>query len=122
MSGARRRSHAPVFWVLFGAGGMLAALIGPMLVLITGVAVPLGLGLPADAMRYSNMLALAHDWLGKGLLFAIVSLFLWHAAHRILHSLHDLGVGSGPLARAACYGSALAGTLVMAWVLIALGV
>ena len=36
-----RRSNAPVFWLLFGAGGMLCALLGPVLVFITGLAVPL---------------------------------------------------------------------------------
>ena len=35
-----RRSNAPIFWSLFGAGGVLSALIGPMLVFITGIAVP----------------------------------------------------------------------------------
>ena len=38
----RKRSNAPIFWGLFGAGGMLSALLGPMLVFITGIAVPLG--------------------------------------------------------------------------------
>jgi fumarate reductase subunit D len=32
----RKRSNAPIFWGLFGAGGMIAALVGPMLVFITG--------------------------------------------------------------------------------------
>ena len=39
-----KRSIAPVFWLLFGAGGMLAALAGPALVLITGLAAPTGIG------------------------------------------------------------------------------
>ena len=39
----RKRSNAPIFWGLFGAGGMIAALVGPMLVFITGIAVPLGI-------------------------------------------------------------------------------
>ena len=46
----RKRSNAPIFWGMFGAGGMLAALFGPMLVFITGLAVPLGLLLPSGAM------------------------------------------------------------------------
>ena len=32
-----KRSNKPIFWSLFGAGGLLAALIGPMLVFLTGV-------------------------------------------------------------------------------------
>jgi fumarate reductase subunit D len=29
-----KRSNAPIFWLLFGAGGMLSALLGTALVLI----------------------------------------------------------------------------------------
>jgi succinate dehydrogenase subunit D len=116
-----KRSNAPIFWSLFGAGGMLAALIGPMLVFITGIAVPLGLLLPADAMSYPRMLAFAQHWIGKGFLFAVVALFLWHAAHRIFHSLHDIGIHAGAGAKLACYGTAMLGTLVAAWALLAIG-
>ena len=34
-----KRSNAPIFWLLFGAGGMLSALLGTALVLITGLLV-----------------------------------------------------------------------------------
>ena len=34
-----KRSSQPPFWLMFGAGGMLSALIGWMLVLITGMTV-----------------------------------------------------------------------------------
>ena len=115
------RSNAPIFWGLFGAGGMLAALLGPMLVLITGVLVPLGLLLPPDFMSYPRMLAFAQNWLGKAFLFFVISLFAWHAAHRIFYSLHDVGVPAGRLARLLCYGSALAVTLVAAGSLLAVG-
>ena len=37
-----KRSNAPIFWSLFGAGGVVSALLGPVLVLIVGIAVPLG--------------------------------------------------------------------------------
>ena len=116
-----KRSNAPVFWALFGAGGMLAALFGPMLVFITGIAVPLGWALPHDAMSYPRMLALAQHWAGKGFVFVVIALFAWHAAHRIFHSLHDLGIRTGALAKVLCYGSALAITLTAAWSLLALG-
>ena len=39
----RKRSNAPIFWGLFGAGCMMAALFGPVMIFITGIAVPLGL-------------------------------------------------------------------------------
>ena len=116
-----KRSHAPVFWSLFGAGGMLSALIGAMLVFITGIAVPLGIVLPRDTMSYPRILAFVHHWAGKGFVFLVVTLFLWHGAHRIFHSLHDLGVRTGGGAKAICYGAALLGTVAAAYSLLEIG-
>jgi fumarate reductase subunit D len=117
-----KRSNAPVFWALFGAGGMLSALLGPMLVFITGVAVPLGLLLlPRDLLNYPRMLAFAQHWAGKVFLFAVIALFAWHAAHRVFHSLHDVGIRTGMLAKPLCYGGALLVTLLALWSLLAIG-
>ena len=115
-----RRSNAPVFWLMFRAGGMLSALFGSALVFITGLAVPLG-WLPADGLSYARMLGLAQHWAGKGALFVVVSLFAWHAVHRIYHSLHDIGVRTGPVTRVICYGSAMFVTVLSAVALLALG-
>ena len=121
MKAPLQRSNAPIFWALFGAGGMLSALLGPMLVFITGLAVPLGLLLPPDTMSYVNMLAFAQHLIGKGFIFAIIALFLWHAAHRIFHSLHDIGIHAGTGAKLLCYGLAMLGTLISAYALLAVG-
>jgi fumarate reductase subunit D len=116
-----RRSNAPIFWLLFGAGGMLSALFGTMLVFITGLAVPLGWPLPADLLSYPRMLALAQHGVGKAILFVVIALFAWHAAHRIFHSLHDLGLHTGWAAKLACYGSALLISMITAASLLATG-
>jgi fumarate reductase subunit D len=116
-----KRSNAPIFWALFGAGGMLSALFGPVLVFITGIAVPLAFLLPGDTMSYPHMLGFAQHWLGKGFVFAVIALFAWHAAHRIFHSLHDVGIHTGAVAKLVCYGGALAITLGAAWSLLAIG-
>jgi fumarate reductase subunit D len=116
-----KTSNAPIFWLLFGAGGMLSALLGTMLVFITGIAVPLGWGLRADTMSYNAVLGFAQHWLGKGFLFAVVALFAWHAVHRIFHSLHDIGVRTGNAAKLACYGGALLLTGVAAASLLSIG-
>lgn len=115
------RSHAPIFWLLFGAGGMLSALLGTALVFISGIAAPSGWLLAPDLLSYPRVLAFAQHWIGKGFLFAVIALFAWHAAHRIFHSLHDLGIRTGAAARLACYGGALAITLVTAASLLAVG-
>ncbi len=116
-----KRSNAPILWVLFGAGGMLAALIGPVLVLITGLAAPLDAGVPANLLGYAHSAVLARNGWGKACLFLVIALFAWHAMHRIFHSLHDLGLRTGALAKLACYGGALTITVVTAAGLLSLG-
>lgn len=115
-----KRSHEPIFWSLFGAGGVLTALALPGVVIITGLAWPLGL-MPADALGYERAAGLAGSLLGGAFLFALISLSLWHAAHRIFHSLHDFGVQRGlGVWKAVCYGAALAGTVWTALVVLTL--
>jgi succinate dehydrogenase subunit D len=119
--GLVKRSNAPIFWLLFGAGGMLSALLGTMLVFITGIAVQLGWALPATLMSYPHMLGFAQNWAGKGFVFVVIALFTWHAAHRIFHSLHDVGIHATVPAKLACYLGALAVTLVAAGCLLSIG-
>jgi len=116
-----RRSHEPVFWLLFGAGGTLSALVGPVLIFITGIAVPLGLLLPTDTLRYDRVLALVQHPLGKLALLMVIALFLFHGCHRLLHSLHDLGVRTGTGARWCFYGFAALGSLATAVMLLWVG-
>jgi fumarate reductase subunit D len=106
-----KRSHEPIVWSLFGAGGMLSALIGPALILVTGVLVPAGILLPEDTMSFARMHALAGHWIGKAFIAAVISLFLWHGMHRVYHTLHDVGVHGGNAMKVACYGTALVATL-----------
>jgi fumarate reductase subunit D len=116
-----RPSRAPLLWLLFGAGGMLAALVGPMLVFITGIAVPLGWPLPADLLSYPRAMSFAQNWVARAFLLAVIALFAWHAAHRIFHVLHDLGWPTGRLAVLACYGTAALVTVVALVALVAVG-
>ena len=77
--------------------------------------------MPQQALRYERVLAFAQHWIGKALLLAVISLFLFHAAHRIYHGLHDLGVHAGTGAMILAYGGALLGTLAAAVLLLGLG-
>lgn len=116
-----KRSHEPVFWMLFGAGGMLSALVGPVLIFITGIGVPLALLLPADTLDYARVLALVRHPVGQLGLLGVISLFLFHGCHRMLHSLHDLGVHTGAWARWCFYGFATVGSIATATVLLRIG-
>jgi len=100
------RSNKPILWFPFAAGGLVAALIIPVLILITGVLVPLGL----LHLPYEKMATFAHNPIGKLILFGAVALPAWHAAHRLRMTAHDLGLGGGVVVKTICYGSA--------WVLI----
>ena len=116
-----KRSNEPIFWSLFGAGGVLSALVAPILIFITGIIAPIGLWMPEQALAYSRVLGFGQHWIGKLLLLAVISLFLFHAAHRIYHGLHDIGVHGGAGAMAAIYGGALVATAAAAYLLLAIG-
>jgi fumarate reductase subunit D len=115
-----KRSNAPIYWALFGGGGTLSSLFGPALIIVTGLAVPLGL-LAAGTMDYAHVLAFAQHFIGKAFVFAVIMLFAWHAVHRIYKSLHDFGIHPGPLPWLACYGSAAVVTLLAAAGLLRIG-
>jgi fumarate reductase subunit D len=106
MDGVMKRAAAPPFWLLFGAGGMLAALFGPALVVITGLAAPTGVGLSPAFLAYGRASAFAHHPVGKLVLLAIVALFVWHGAERIYLTLRDMHAGSSRVLAWSCYGGA----------------
>jgi len=117
----RARSNEPIFWALFGAGGTLAAVLLPSIIVVTGVAGPLG-WLGPDAMSHARALAFAQSWFGKLFVFGVISLVFWHAFHRIYHSLHDLGVQRGlGVFKVVSYGLAALATLTTAITLLRIG-
>jgi fumarate reductase subunit D len=116
-----KRSRAPIFWLMFGGGGMLSALFGTALVFVTGIAAPMGWPYGANLLTYQRVLPFAQNWFGKGLLFVLIWLFAYHAVHRIYHSLHDLGIPLGVPAKLVCYGGAFLITVIAAWSLLSIG-
>jgi fumarate reductase subunit D len=121
MDAAVKRSVAPVFWLLFGAGGMLSAFTGPALVLITGLAVPTGIGVSPSLMSFARATAFAQHPLGKLVLFGVIALFLWHGAERIYLTLRDMRAGARLALMWICYGSAGALTFVTVGTLMIIG-
>jgi fumarate reductase subunit D len=100
------RSNKPILWLPFAAGGLVAALLIPALML-TGLLVPLGL----VRLPYEKVLAFSHNPIGKLIIFGTIALSAWHAAHRLRMTAHDLGLGGGLVVKAACYG--VAGVLIL---------
>src|SRR5919199_2339715 len=109
-----RITAEPFVWLLFSAGGVVAALVLPVLIVLFGVAIPLGL---VDAPDYARMLSLLRNPLTQLGLLAICALTLVHAAHRLRFTVeHALQLRRyDSLIAAVCYGGALAGTAAAAY-------
>ncbi len=106
------RSHEPIAWSLFGAGGMVVAFITPVLILISTLLVPLGLA-DSALLSYANLLDLLNTGWGALAIFIVIALQLFHAAHRIYHGLHDVHIeGNTTQMLLIFYGGASALSLV----------
>ncbi|HEX2037236.1 MAG TPA: fumarate reductase subunit FrdD [Chloroflexota bacterium] len=108
-------SHA-FWWGLFAVGGMVAAVLVPVHILLQGVLGPLGV--PVVSNREETFAAAVAHPLVKLYLFVLISLPFFHAAHRLRYFVFDLGVRGAPgVVASLCYGAAVVGTLVTAYIL-----
>ncbi|MEU8246226.1 fumarate reductase subunit FrdD [Nonomuraea sp. NPDC048916] len=103
-----KRTLEPYLWLLFSGGGVVAALVLPVLVLLFGVLMPLGV---VDWPSAAHLTALLDLLLVRLALVVVVVLCLFHAAHRIRFTGEELlGIARFDLFIAVlCYGAALAG-------------
>ncbi len=81
-----RRTIEPFLWLLFSAGGVVAALLIPVLLLLFGLAFPLDL---LSAPGHAHMLAVLGHPLSRVTIFVSCTLLLFHSAHRIRFTLYD---------------------------------
>lgn len=116
MNAPPKRSIAPVFWLLFGAGGMLSALFG------TGMVVATGFLLPIDPPDYETALTFVRHPSISLVLFGVISLFFWHGAERLYLTLKDMRAGSPIVLKPATYGLAGLLTLFTLALLLSIGV
>jgi fumarate reductase subunit D len=102
------RTTAPLWWLLFSAGGVASALLMPVAIAVTGIAVPAGW------VSASDLLEVVRHPVTRLVVFGLVSLSLFHWAHRFRYALTDLGLAR--LGRQAWlfYGIAALGTVVIA--------
>jgi fumarate reductase subunit D len=112
-----RRSAEPFVWLLFSAGGMAAAFILPVLLLLFGLAFPLGW---LDAPDHAHLLAAVRNPLTKLVLFGVCVLALFHWAHRFRFTLeHGLQLGRFDRVIAlCCYGTTVLGSAAAGWILL----
>ena len=111
-----KASNEAFFWLLFSAGGVVAAVLIPIQLFLFGLAFPLG-WLPEPS--YEHLTALLHSPLTRLYLFVLCSLPLFHWAHRFRFTLYD-GLQVKHLNEvifALCYGGALLGTVLAAYLL-----
>jgi fumarate reductase subunit D len=105
-------------WALFSAGGFVAAILIPVHVAILGIAFAAG-WLPQNALSYQRIHHLAENPLVKLYLWGLISLPLYHWAHRFRFAIHhQFGIHLRKLVAAGCYGTAIAGTIVSAIVIL----
>ncbi len=110
------RSHKPIIWSLFAAGGTLSAFITPVMIVVTGLALSFGL-LPAEALAYERMVGIVQHPIGKILIFGAVFLPAWHAAHRLRITAHDFGLRADTTVALVCYSGAALVTLAAIYAL-----
>src|SRR5438034_8248521 len=110
-----KRAMEPVLWLLFSAGGMVAALLIPVLAFLFGLAFPLGWIAPPD---HEHMLALVRHPLARVGLFVFCALSLFHSAHRFRYTLYDgLQIQHlNEMVELFCYGGAIVGSVVAGYV------
>ena len=104
------QSKEPDIWMLFSAGGMISAMVFPVLLLITGFLLPFEIA--GDETFERIHVALKHPLI-KLILFFVISLPFFHWAHRFRFTLVDIGLKQiSILISMLCYGGAVTGSVV----------
>lgn len=95
----------------------MAALLAPIHIFVQGVLAPLGV--PVVTHRYQTFVNALGNPLIRLYLFVLISLPLFHFAHRGRTLVEHLGLHAGGRIRAFLfYGGAVLGTVITAYVLI----
>lgn len=110
-----RRPIEPLLWLLFSGGGVVAALLAPVLLVLLGLAFPLDW---IDPPNYADVRALVRNPITRLVIFGASALALAHWAHRFRYTLYDGLQLKHWIINAACYGGALVGTALAAVVVL----
>ena len=106
----------PLLWILFSAGGVVAAFLIPIHLLIQNLLFPLGI---ANGPPYPAAVHFVAHPIVRLYLFVLCSVPLFHAAHRIRYTLYDgLQIKHlNEVIAACCYGGAVLGTVIAGYLL-----
>jgi fumarate reductase subunit D len=106
------KSHKPIVWFPFAAGGTVIAFFIPVIALLTLLAalgkVPLGLSYESLHGLLANCL------LAKLAVLGVVALSLWGSAHRLRCTCFDFGLRIDTLVATVVYVAAIAGSIATA--------
>jgi fumarate reductase subunit D len=105
------KSHKPVVWFPFAAGGTVIAFCIPVIVVLTFLA---ALGHVPSGLSYERMHAFAGNSLGKLIIFGVLALSLWSSAHRLRCTFYDFGVRADTLVATVLYVAAIIGSIASA--------
>lgn len=104
-----KKSGEPLVWLLFSAGGVMAAIFMPVLAFLFAFAIPLGW---VDVPSLSHLRAILATPVAFVGLLAIFVLGLIHSAHRFRYTLYDgLQIKYRRTVAALCYGGAVVGSV-----------
>ena len=103
-----------VVWGLFAAGGTVSAFLFPAVIALFLL---VALGYVPPGLEFDSLHAFASHWVGKAVMFLVIFLSLWHAAHRLRVVFHDFGVRRDKAVANAVYLVAALGTVMTAFYL-----
>jgi len=107
------------WWFMFSQGGVIAALLIPVHVLVQGILGPLGFVHVVDR-HYDTWVNVLGNPLVKLYLLVLISFPFFHFAHRLRYLLVDFGLHAAKSvpAQALFYGGAVAVTLITIYILL----
>jgi len=108
-----------IWWFLFAQGGVIAAILVPVHILVQGILGPLGIVAVVDR-HYDTWVRVLGNPIVKLYLLVLIALPFYLFAHRLRYFLVDLGVPAARSfpAQVIFYGGAIVVTLATAWILL----
>ena len=107
------------YWFLFAQGGVLAAILIPVHILVQGILGPLGI-VPVVDRHYDTWVKVLGNPIVKLYLLVLIAFSFTHFAHRLRYLLVDVGVPAAKSvpAQVIFYGGAVVVILGTVWILL----